>query len=418
MNSTAKTIAVVGGGVAGLLASITAASRGAHVVLFEKMDRVGLKMGITGKGRCNLTNARPIDEFIGMTPGNGKFLYSVYNRFDNEKLLDLFHTWGLKTVVQRGGRVFPASEDAQEVRHLFMRKLKEYRVDVHLKEPVQHILSRDEAVCAVVTERNTYAVDAVILCTGGKSYPRTGSTGDGYTLARELGHKVTTLRPVLIPFVTEESWCRELQGLSLRNVNLSVSAGGRRKAEAMGEMMFTHFGITGPIVLSLSDSVSLWLSRGYAVTAELDLKPALDQEKLDRRVLRDLEKYHLKQMAGALQDLLPHRMVDVILSLAGIPRDLPVAELTKGQRQSLVYTLKNMKLTISGTRPIEEAIVTGGGISVKEINSSTMESKICRNLYFAGEVMDIHAFTGGYNLQAAFSTGYTAAVSATGGDKE
>ena len=412
MSSTNKKIAIIGAGVAGLLAAVTAADRGAKVMLFEKMPKVGLKMGITGKGRCNLTNSAPIMDFIGKTPGNGKFLYSAYEAFSNIDLLELLHGYGLVTKVERGGRVFPASDDAQEVRHLFMRLLKEKKVELHLEEPVSHIVVIDGRAKGVVTKKGRCDADAVILTTGGASYPRTGSTGDGYRMAGEIGHKITTIRPALIPLVTKESWPKDLQGLSLKNVTLSLSAGGRRKAEEFGEMLFTHFGITGPIVLSLSDKASLWLSQGHPVEATLDLKPALTQEILDKRVLRDLEKHHLKQMAGALVELLPHRMIDVVLSLAGIPRDLPVSELKKAQRASLVQTMKSMKLTITGTRPIEEAIVTAGGISVKEVNPSTMESKKVAGLYFAGEVLDIHAFTGGYNLQAAFSTGHLAAESA------
>jgi len=412
MSSTAKKIIVIGGGVAGLLCAITAAHEGGQVSLFEKMPKVGLKMGITGKGRCNITNAAPIMDFIAKTPGNGRFLYSAYEKFNNEDLLDLLHSWGLATKVERGGRVFPQSDDAQEVRHLFMKKLADEKVDLHLEEPVRKILTEDGRVKGILTGKRMYEADAVILTTGGASYPRTGSTGDGYRMARELGHKVTTIRPALIPLVCREEYCRELQGISLKNVTLSVDGGGRRKGEEFGEMLFTHFGISGPIVLSLSDKVSLWLSQGHAVKGSIDLKPALTREVLDKRVLRDLEKYQKRQMAGALQDLMLHRMIDVVLNLAGIPRDLPVSDLKKADRLKLVETLKAMPLTITGTRPIEEAIVTAGGISVKEVNPSTMESKLIQNLYFAGEVLDIHAFTGGYNLQAAFSTGHLAALSA------
>lgn len=412
MNSTAKKIIVIGGGVAGLLCAITAAHEGGQVSLFEKMPKVGLKMGITGKGRCNITNAAPIMDFIAKTPGNGCFLYSAYEKFNNEDLLDLLHSWGLATKVERGGRVFPQSDDAQEVRHLFMKKLADEKVDLHLEEPVRKIFTEDGRVKGILTGKRMYEADAVILTTGGASYPRTGSTGDGYRMARELGHKVTVIRPALIPLVCREEYCRELQGISLKNVTLSVDGGGRRKGEEFGEMLFTHFGISGPIVLSLSDKVSLWLSQGHSVKGSIDLKPALTKEVLDKRVLRDLEKYQKRQMAGALQDLMLHRMIDVVLNLAGIPRDLPVSDLKKADRLKLVETLKAMPLTITGTRPIEEAIVTAGGISVKEVNPSTMESKLIQNLYFAGEVLDIHAFTGGYNLQAAFSTGHLAALSA------
>ncbi len=412
MNSENKTIAVIGAGVAGLLAAVHAAELGAEVHLFEKMDRVGLKMGITGKGRCNLTNSAPIEEFIGKTPGNGKFLYSAYRQFSNTDLLELLRRWGMETVAERGGRVFPKSEDAQEVRRLFMRKIEETGVHLHLSDPVHHILTEDGRVSAVETSRGTLPAAACILATGGKSYPRTGSTGDGYRMAAELGHKVTALRPALIPLVCANAYCKELQGLSLRNVALTVSAGGRRKAALQGEMIFTHFGISGPIVLSLSDQVSLWLSQGHEVSGEIDMKPALSEEVLDKRILRDLAKFHLKQMRNALQDLLPHRMIDVILRMSDIPPELPVAELTRHQRANLRYAIKHMPLAVTGTRPIEEAIVTAGGVSVKEIQSSTMESKLVGGLYLAGEVMDVHAFTGGYNLQAAFSTGWVAAESA------
>lgn len=412
MNSIGKRIAVIGAGVAGLMAAVTSAHEGAKVLLFEKMPKVGLKMGITGKGRCNLTNSAPIMDFISKTPGNGKFLYSAYEKFNNEDLLSLFHSWGLASKVERGGRVFPKSDDAQEVRHLFMKLLHSEKVELHLEEPVRHILQKDGAACSVVTDRGTYGADAVILTTGGASYPRTGSTGDGYAMARELGHRVTAIRPALIPLVCAESWPRELQGISLKNVTFSVDGGGRRKGEEFGEMLFTHFGVSGPIVLSLSDKVSLWLSQGHEVKGAIDLKPALSLDVLDKRLIRDFEKYHLKQMASALVDLMPHRMINVVLSLADIPRDLPVSDLKKGDRLRLAGMLKHLPLTITGTRPLAEAIVTAGGISVKEINPSTMESKICKHVYMAGEVLDIHAFTGGYNLQAAFSTGHLAALSA------
>lgn len=412
MSSTGRKVAVIGGGVAGLMAAVTAAHEGASVSLFEKMPKVGLKMGITGKGRCNLTNSAPIMDFIAKTPGNGKFLYSAYEKFDNEDLLSLFHSWGLATKVERGGRVFPKSDDAQEVRHLFMKLLHQEKVDLHLEEPVRHILQKEGKVTGLSTDKGTYEADAVILTTGGASYPRTGSTGDGYAMAREIGHKVTAIRPALIPLVCSEAWPKELQGISLKNVTFSVDGGGRRKAEEFGEMLFTHFGVSGPIVLSLSDKVSLWLSQGHDVKGAIDLKPALSLEVLDKRLLRDFEKYHLKQMTSALVDLMPHRMIDVVLRLSGIPRDLPVSDLKKGDRLKLAGILKHLPLTITGTRPLSEAIVTAGGVSVKEINPSTMESKICKHVYMAGEVLDIHAFTGGYNLQAAFSTGHLAALSA------
>ena len=417
MSSTGN-VAVIGAGAAGLLAAVHAAELGAHVLLFEKNDRVGLKMGITGKGRCNLTNAAPMAEFIEKTPGNGKFLFSAYKKFSNADLLSLLDSWGLKTKTERGGRVFPESEDAQDVRRLFMRKLSEAGVDVHLSEPVVTVASEAGHVTAVETARGRYAADAVIVATGGKSYPRTGSTGDGYRMAKALGHTIKTPRPALIPLVCKEEYCKELQGLSLKNVTFTVTAGGRRKASQMGEMIFTHFGVSGPIVLMLSDVVSLWLSEGHAVTGEINLKPALSEEVLDDRLLRDLAKYHAKQMKNALVDLLPHRMIAPILRLSDIAEDLPVSDLSRHHRANLRYTLQHLPLTISGTRPIEEAIVTAGGVSVKEIDASTMESKLTSGLYFAGEVTDIHAYTGGYNLQAAFSMGYVAATEAAKNGKD
>lgn len=415
MTSTGKKVIIIGAGAAGLLAAVTVADRGGSVILLEKMNRVGLKMGITGKGRCNITNDAPIMDFIGKTPGNGKFLFAAYRHFSNVDLLQALHEWGLETKVERGGRVFPVSDDAQEVRHLFMDLLRKKGIELHLEEGAEEIVADGGQVTGVRTKKEFYPASAVILCTGGKSYPRTGSTGDGYALAKALGHTVTAIRPALIPLVCEEEYGKELQGLSLRNVSLSFSAGGKRKSEEFGEMLFTHFGISGPIVLTQSDKVSLWLSQNHKVTGMIDLKPALSLEILDKRILRDLEKYHLKQMGNALLDLLPHRLVPVVLSLANISEETPASELKKENRIRLGHMIKHIPLTVTATRPIEEAIVTAGGISTKEINPSTMESKRVKGLYFAGEVIDIHAFTGGYNMQAAFSTGHLAAESAMGG---
>lgn len=414
MTASDKSIAVIGAGAGGLMAAITAASLGRRVRLFDRMDKVGLKMGITGKGRCNLTNAAPIVEFIEKTPGNGRFLYSAYDQYDNEDLLKDLHAWGLVTKVERGGRVFPASDSAQEVRRLFMHLLEKYHVELHLSEPAEQLIIKGGAISGVMTDKKTYPAGSVILATGGKSYPRTGSTGDGYRMAKAAGHTIISPRPALVPLVCDGTMCQALQGLPLKNVTLRVSAGGRRKAEEFGEMLFTHFGITGPVVLSLSDKVSLWLTQGHEVAGEIDLKPALDEGTLDRRLVRDFTKFHARKMSGAMEELLPRRLIEAVLEAAGIEKDSAAAELTKAKRLALVHTLKHLPLVITGTRPIEEAIVTAGGVSTKEIHSATMESKLVRRLYFAGEVMDIHGFTGGYNLQAAFSTGHVAAVSAAG----
>lgn len=408
-------VIVIGGGVAGLMAAQTARDRGADVTLLEKMDRVGLKMGITGKGRCNLTNSAPIEDFIEKTPGNGKFLFKAYHQFSNTDLLDLLHSWGLKTKVERGGRIFPASEDAQEVRHLFMRLLEQKGVAVHFNEPAKHLIIQNGAVTGVKTAFSAYPADAVILCTGGKSYPRTGSTGDGYQMAEEAGHTVTALRPSLVPLVCSDFIFKDLSGLLLKNVMLTVTAGKNKKASSFGELLLTHYGIAGAITLRLSDKASLWLSERRSVKGEIDLKPALTEDVLDRRIQRDLKKYHDQTMDEALRDLLLREMILPILSAVRISPDTRAAELKREDRMNLVHFIKHIPLTITGTRPIEEAIVTAGGVSIKEVNAATMESKKISHLYFAGELLDIHAFTGGYNLQAAFSTGRVAALAATGG---
>ena len=372
-------------------------------------------MGITGKGRCNITNACDMSDFIKNTPGNGKFLYGAYERFTNEDLLQLLHDAGLETKVERGGRVFPASDSALDVRNTFMKLMKHYGVDVHLEEPVKKLLVDDGVVTGVVTDRETYHADAVVIATGGKSYPATGSTGDGYILAAQVGHKITDIRPSLVPIVTEESWVKDLMGISLRNVELSVVAKNKVQAKMFGEMMFTHFGITGPIVLSLSHTVGKLMRKKNIGTIGLDinLKPALSPETLDKRLQKDFDLYSKKQLINGMKDLLPSRLIPLIIELAGIDPQKPINQISKEERQQIGYMLQHMPLTVKGLRPVEEAIVTAGGISLKEFNPKTMESKLVKGLYGAGEVLDIDAFTGGYNLQAAFSTGYVAAMHIT-----
>ena len=410
-----KRVVVIGGGAAGLMAAVIAGREGAKVTLLEKMNYVGKKMGITGKGRCNITNACDMSDFIKNTPGNGKFLYGAYERFTNEDLLQLLHDAGLETKVERGGRVFPASDSALDVRNTFMKLMKHYGVDVHLEEPVKKLLVDDGVVTGVVTDKETYHADAVVIATGGKSYPATGSTGDGYMLAAQVGHKITDIRPSLVPIVTEESWVKDLMGLSLRNVELSVVAKNKVQAKMFGEMMFTHFGITGPIVLSLSHTVGKLMRKKNIGTIGLDinLKPALSPEKLDKRLQKDFELYSKKQLINGMKDLLPSRLIPLIIELAGIDPQKPINQISKEERQQIGYMLQHMPLTVKGLRPVEEAIVTAGGISLKEFNPKTMESKLVKGLYGAGEVLDIDAFTGGYNLQAAFSTGYVAAMHIT-----
>ena len=410
-----KRVVVIGGGAAGLMAAVIAGREGAKVTLLEKMNYVGKKMGITGKGRCNITNACDMSDFIKNTPGNGKFLYGAYERFTNEDLLQLLHDAGLETKVERGGRVFPASDSALDVRNTFMKLMKHYGVDVHLEEPVKKLLVDDGVVTGVVTDKEIYHADAVVIATGGKSYPATGSTGDGYMLAAQVGHKITDIRPSLVPIVTEESWVKDLMGLSLRNVELSVVAKNKVQAKMFGEMMFTHFGITGPIVLSLSHTVGKLMRKKNIGTIGLDinLKPALSSETLDKRLQKDFDLYSKKQLINGMKDLLPSRLIPLIIELAGIDPQKPINQISKEERQQIGYMLQHMPLTVKGLRPVEEAIVTAGGISLKEFNPKTMESKLVKGLYGAGEVLDIDAFTGGYNLQAAFSTGYVAAMHIT-----
>lgn len=410
-----KRVVVIGGGAAGLMAAVIAGREGAKVTLLDKMNYVGKKMGITGKGRCNITNACDMSEFIKNTPGNGKFLYGAYERFTNEDLLQLLHDAGLETKVERGGRVFPASDSALDVRNTFMKLMKHYGVDVHLEEPVKKILVDDGTVTGVLTDKETYHADAVVIATGGKSYPATGSSGDGYILASQVGHTITDIRPSLVPIVTEESWVKDLMGLSLRNVELSVIAKNKVQATMFGEMMFTHFGITGPIVLSLSHTVGKLMRKKNIGTIGLDinLKPALSPETLDKRLQKDFDLYSKKQLINGMKDLLPSRLIPLIIELAGIDPQKPINQISKEERQQIGYMLQHMPLTVKGLRPVEEAIVTAGGISLKEFNPKTMESKLVKGLYGAGEVLDIDAFTGGYNLQAAFSTGYVAAMHIT-----
>ena len=410
-----KRVVVIGGGAAGLMAAVIAGREGAKVTLLEKMNYVGKKMGITGKGRCNITNACDMSDFIKNTPGNGKFLYGAYERFTNEDLLQLLHDAGLETKVERGGRVFPASDSALDVRNTFMKLMKHYGVDVHLEEPVKKLLVDDGVVTGVVTDRETYHADAVVIATGGKSYPATGSTGDGYMLAAQVGHTITDIRPSLVPIVTEEPWVKDLMGLSLRNVELSVVAKNKVQAKMFGEMMFTHFGITGPIVLSLSHTVGKLMRKKNIgiIGLDINLKPALSPETLDKRLQKDFDLYSKKQLINGMKDLLPSRLIPLIIELAGIDPQKPINQISKEERQQIGYMLQHMPLTVKGLRPVEEAIVTAGGISLKEFNPKTMESKLVKGLYGAGEVLDIDAFTGGYNLQAAFSTGYVAAMHIT-----
>ncbi len=414
-----KQIVVIGGGAAGLMTAVIAGREGARVILLEKMNMVGKKMGITGKGRCNITNSADMTEFIKNTPGNGKFLYGAYERFSNEDLLELLHGWGLKTKVERGGRVFPESDSALEVRNIFMKILKKYKVQVHLNEPVTSITVEDSRVVGVTTDKEQYACDAAIICTGGASYPLTGSTGDGYALAKKVGHTITDIRSSLVPIVTGESWVKDIMGLSLRNVEVSVISKNKVQAKQFGEMMFTHFGLTGPTILSLSHTVGKLLrKKNPQITIEINLKPALTAEVLDKRLQKDFDLYSKKQLVNGMKDLLPVNLIPIVINLAELDPSKPINQITKEERMRLCHVLQHMTLTVKELRPVAEAIVTAGGISLKEFSPKTMESKLVKGLYGAGEVLDIDAFTGGYNLQAAFSTGYVAAMHAVHGDEE
>lgn len=402
------TVIVIGAGAAGLIAAGTAAKTADRVVLIEKNDIIGKKLLITGKGRCNITNAAEIEDMIPMYPHNGKFLYSALYSFTNEDIVTLLKKYGVQTKIERGGRIFPVSDRAGDV----VGALKRYAMQPntkHIHAAVREILTEDGHVVGVRTDKGKIDGERVIICTGGKSYPNTGSTGDGYRFAEQTGHCVTALKPSLVPIVTEEKWVRELMGLSLKNVSISAyDRKNKRVYEDFGEMLFTHFGISGPIVLSMSAH----LKQGGAYRLEVDLKPALSPEQLDARLLRDFEKHGKKHLINSLDELLPKAMIPVIISLAGIEPHKPVCDLTRTERQALAETLKHVPLTFRAFRPIEEAIVTSGGVSVREINPSTMESKRIQGLYFAGEVLDVDGYTGGYNLQAAFSTGYLAGMSA------
>lgn len=405
-------IAVIGGGCAGMMAAIKAAENGASVILFEKMPRVGRKLGITGKGRCNLTNTADTEEIIKNLPGNGKFLYSALKNFSSADTVNFFESLGVATKIERGGRIFPVSDDATEVIDALLKKMIVLGVEVKTNSPVTEIIAKDKKIVGVLVDGKIIKADAVILATGGASYPATGSTGDGFKFAKSLGHTVTEILPALVPLEVEEN-IKSLQGLSLKNVSVKLLADGKKVLELFGEMLFTHFGVSGPIILTLSRQAAKLLSERKFVELEINLKPALTPEQLDARILRDFDKFKRKTIKNGLTDLLPAKLIPIILDRAFLEEDKKVDEITQVERRRLVEILRGLPLTITKTRPIEEAIVTSGGVSVKEINPKTMESKIVSGLFIVGEVADVDGFTGGFNLQAAWSMGNAAGIYAS-----
>ena len=402
-------VTVVGGGAAGMMAAFFAAEQGASVKLLEKNRQLGKKLRITGKGRCNLTNNCDQRQFFENIPGDGRFLHSAFSAFSPQSVMAFFEANGIALKTERGRRVFPVSDNANDVADLLRDLCRRRGVNV-IHGTAQGISVRDRRMNGVKTETGLIPCTACVIATGGISYPLTGSTGDGYRFARSLGHTVTALRPSLVPLMCGEACCGRLQGLSLKNVKLRIYGNGKLLSEEMGEMLFTHYGISGPLVLSASARMRVWDDIRYR--AEIDLKPALDHETLDRRILRDLKSYQNRSLSNALVDLLPHSMIPEVLSVADAPEDIQANSVTREIRHRLVQALKAFPLTVTGLRPAEEAIITSGGVSLKEVNPRSMESRLISGLYFAGEVLDLDAYTGGYNLQIAWMTGRLAGISA------
>lgn len=408
MSELRHKVIVIGGGAAGMMAAVFSARAGAKTVLFEKNDRLGKKLLITGKGRCNVTNNCTGDEVMKNTPRNGKFLYSSLNAFGPDKVMDFFENLGCELKTERGNRVFPQSDRSADVLAALRRAMEQAGVEVR-RENVLEILSQDGTVTGVRTAQGTTYGRCVIICTGGCSYPLTGSTGDGYTMAEKLGHTLTQIRGSLVPLEEQGDWCRKMQGLSLRNVNVRlVNQKGKTVYQDFGELLFTHFGVSGPTVLSASAHMKQ--DEHYRLC--IDLKPALDEQKLDQRFLRDFEQYQNRDLENALKDLYPKTMIPVMIERTGLDPTAKVNSITKQERRRLLELTKCFDVEIAGPRPVEEAIITAGGVRVKEIDPKTMESKLVRGLYFAGEIMDVDAYTGGFNLQIAWSTGYAAGTAA------
>lgn len=409
-------VIVVGGGAAGAMAAIAAARSGSRTTLFEKNEKIGKKLFITGKGRCNVTNACETEELFGNVVSNGKFLYSAFYSFDNNSTMDFFEQAGCMLKTERGDRVFPKSDHSSDVIAALNRELSERGVEVFLHTPVKEILLEErpdgKRVRGVrLADGREEPADSVVVATGGISYESTGSTGDGYRFAERAGHKLAEAKPALVPFNIQEPFCRDMMGLSLKNVSVSLSCDGKELYQGFGEMLFTHFGVSGPLILTAS---SYYAKRacGKRAVLRLDLKPALTEEQLDRRILRDFEENRNRLFKNALGGLFPAKMIPVMVALSGIDPEKKVNEVTREERKGLVSLIKGLPMTVTCCRNFSEAIITQGGVSVKEINPSTMESKIVKGLYFAGEVLDLDALTGGFNLQIAWSTGHLAGCSA------
>lgn len=416
-------VIVIGGGPAGMLSAISSAQNGNEVTVIEKMNSFGRKLLITGKGRCNITSSlEDVSDFIKNTPGNGKFLYSAFNNFTNKDIINLLNEQGVKVKNERGNRIFPESDKSLDVLKALVNKMKQLNVKMETNTKVNEILVQDKTAIGVVVQNKSGEIrqifaDKIILATGGKSYPATGSTGDGYKLAYKLGHTIVDIKPSLVPLEVKEKECKQMQGLSLKNVSIKILNDENKKIiyQDFGEMVFTHYGISGPIILSGSahllrvKNIEELLKRDK-IKIEIDLKPALTVEKLDSRILRDFEQEKNKQFKNSINKLLPQKLIPVIIKLSKIDANKQVNEITKTERQYLVELLKKLTFTITKFRPIDEAIITAGGISTKEINPKTMESRIIKSLYFAGEIIDVDAYTGGFNLQIAYSTGFTAGM--------
>ena len=409
-------VVVIGGGPAGMFAAIAAAENGHHVTLLEKNEKLGKKLFITGKGRCNITNSSDMDVLFQSVMTNRKFLYSAFYAYDNQMVIDFFEQAGLPVKNERGNRIFPVSDHSSDVIAALQRVLKKDQVEIRLHSEVDTLLYEDSGeagqkkVCGVrLSDGEKIQADDVIVATGGFSYQTTGSTGDGYRFAKEAGHTVTEIRPSLVPFNAKEDYVREMQGLSLKNVNVRIYRGKKVLYDEFGEMLFTHFGVSGPVILSAS-SYTTAILRKRPLKLVIDLKPALSEEQLDERVLRDFSEEKNKTFRNSLDKLLPKKLIPVIVRLSDINKDKQVNEITREERLRLVHLLKHFEMTITGTRGFNEAIITQGGVDVKEINPTTMESKLVKNVYFAGEVLDVDAVTGGFNLQVAWSSAYAAAM--------